>query len=384
MTQAKPHRVVLDVDVLEEMRERLKRVRLLPDLGPGWQRGVPTAWLRTLVQDWAAFDTAAFQDQLDGLVHLRAEFDGQSVHAVHVVGRGPDPIPLLLTHGWPGSFLEYLPILSLLCDPAAHGGDPADAFTVVVPSLPGFGFSGPPPENQSRRDVAHLWHRLMTEGLGHDRYVAHGSDLGAGVTAWLARDHPHAVAAIHLATPGLAVPPGPRSAAEDAFASASQSWTAEEGGYAHQHSTKPTTIAAALHDSPAGLAAWIGEKVVAWSSTLSDGAPAYDRELMLASLTLYWVTGTITSSMLPYWAHQHSPNLLPVDDPSPVPTAVTIFGGEMVPFPKPPRSLAERYFALMAWAEHPFGGHFPAVAAPELLARTLRETLLPAAQSFQA
>jgi len=290
-------------------------------------------------------------------------------------GRGPDPIPLLLTHGWPGSFLEYLKVLPLLSDPGGHGADPADAFTVIVPSLPGYGFSGPPPPGGfTGRQVAALWHALMTSGLGHKHYVAHGSDLGAGVTAWLARDQPGAVRAIHLATPGLAPAPAPRTEAEDAYAAAVETWTVEEGGYAHEHATKPATVGAALLDSPAGLAAWISEKVVAWSSTRPDGSPAFERELLLSTLTLYWVTGTITSSLLPYWSYRHNPEAaIPADDPSPVPTAVSIFGGERVPFPKPPRELVQRYYTLTQWAEHPTGGHFPAVAEPDLLARTLRD-----------
>ena len=291
-------------------------------------------------------------------------------------------MPLLLTHGWPGSFLEYLPVLTLLSDPGAHGADPADAFTVVVPSLPGYGFSGsPPPTGMTGRQVAWLWHELMTVGLGYERFVAHGSDLGAGVTAWLARDRPGPVAAIHLATPGLAVAAGPRTAHEESFARAVRDWTAEEGGYMHEHATKPGTLGAGLSDSPAGLAAWIGEKIVAWSSTRPDGSPAFDRELLLATLTLYWTTETIATSLLPYWAHRHLAGAaLPAGEVSPVPTAISIFGGERVPFPKPPRELAERYYNVTSWAEHPRGGHFPAVAEPELLAQSLRDAFRPMRQ----
>lgn len=363
--------------LLNDLRARLARTRPTRDLGSGWELGVPRDWLGTLLDDWRAFDIDVLQRRLDGFRQLRAEVDGQVVHAVYAEGRGPNPAPLLLTHGWPGSFLEFLELIPFLCDPAAHGAAQADAFTVIVPSLPGYGFSGPPPlTGLTGRQVAGLWQALMKEGLGHDRYVSHGSDLGAGVTAWLARDYPHAVAAIHLATPGLAPAPPPRTNPEDEFAAAAEAWTAEEGGYAHEHATKPATLAVALSDSPAGLAAWIGEKVIAWSSVRSNGSPAFDRELLLATLTLYWVTDTITTSLLPYWAYRHSPDAaLPADQPSPVPTAVTNFGGERVPFPKPPRELAERYYTLNAWAEHPVGGHFPAVAEPELLARTLRDTL---------
>jgi pimeloyl-ACP methyl ester carboxylesterase len=279
----------LPTDALRTLSHRLDGHRKSVDLGEGWERGVPGNWLDALLGDWRAFDTDALQRRLDALRQQRVELGDHVVHLVHAEGRGPSPMPLLLTHGWPGSFLEYLPVLALLADPGAHGADPADAFTVVVPSLPGYGFSGPPPPTgMTGRQVARLWYELMSVGLGYERFVAHGSDLGAGVTAWLARDQPDAVAAIHLATPGLAVAPGPRTPHEEDFARAVQDWTAEEGGYMHEHATKPGTLAAGLSDSPAGLAAWIGEKIVAWSSTRPDGSPAFDRELLLATLTLYW------------------------------------------------------------------------------------------------
>jgi pimeloyl-ACP methyl ester carboxylesterase len=374
-----PIRALLDSDALEELRDRLDRRRLLLTDAEGWGQGVPSRWLAQLLADWRAFDIERFQAQLDKLTHLRANVEGQSVHLVHAPGRGPDPLPLLLTHGWPGSFCEHLRLLPLLTDPAAHGGDPADAFTVVVPSLPGFGFSAPPPPGGLTAEaVAALWHRIMADGLGYQRYAAHGSDLGAGVTARLARAHPDAVLGIHLATPGLPTPTAPWTAAEQVYLAEVEAWTAEEGGYAHQQATKPATLGAALHDSPVALAAWIGEKAVAWSSTTGGGQTAFDRDLLLGTLTLYWATGTATSSLLPYWAARHTPgSALPAGDPPPVPTAVSIFGGEQVAFPKPPRELAERHFTLSHWREYDHGGHFPAVAEPELLAQILRDTFRP-------
>jgi pimeloyl-ACP methyl ester carboxylesterase len=373
--QASEHRFVLDRHALDDLATRLNRAPPSTDLGTAWDRGVPTSWLHDLIDDWRVFDPEDLQRQLDGLRQLRAVVEGRTIHLVVAEGRGYEPIPLLLTHGWPGSFLEYLKVLPLLSDPSAHGANAADAFTVVIASLPGYGFSGPPPPTGfTGRRVAAIWHELMSSALGHEHYVAHGSDLGAGVTAWLARDRPEAVRAIHLATPGLAPAPPPLSAEEEAYAAAVSAWTAEEGGYAHEHATKPATLGAALSDSPIGLAAWIAEKIVAWSSTRSDGSPGFDRELLLSTLTLYWATGTITTSLLPYWSHRHSPHAaLPADDQSRVPTAVSIFGGERVPFPKPPRTLAARYYTLTHWAEQAVGGHFPAVAEPELFAETLRE-----------
>lgn len=372
-------RVLLDDDVLADLRRRLAGARRGPELGPGWGRGVPSGWLDDLLRDWQRYDPSELAHTLGELGQLRVELDAGAVHLIHVPGRGPDPLPLLLTHGWPGSFLEYLKLIPLLSDPGSHQASAADAFTLIVPSLPGYGFSSAAaPEDVTGRQVAGLWHALMTE-LGYERYVAHGSDLGAGVTGWLARDHPHAVAGIHLATPGLAAVPGTQSSAEQAYAAAVRDWTAEEGGYLHQHATKPATLGAALTDSPAGLATWIGEKIVAWSATRADGNPAFDRDLLLATLTLYWTTNTITTSLLPYWAHRHDPGAsLPAGNPSPVPTTITVFGGERVPFPKPPRELAARYFTLAGWTERSVGGHFPAVAEPELLAGILRDAFRPA------
>src|SRR5258707_5990876 len=185
----------------------------------------------------------------------------------------------------------------------------------------------------------------MTEALGYPRYAAHGSDLGAGVTARLARAHPDAVVGIHRAPRGRPAPPLPWTPAEQAYVAEAEAWTAEEGGYAHEQATKPATLGAALHDSPVGLAAWIGEKVVAWSSTTGHGQPAFGRDLLLGTLTLYSATGTAASSLQPYWAARHTAgSTLPAADPSPVPTTVSVLGGECVPFPRPPRPLTERDF----------------------------------------
>lgn len=379
--QAEPMRPVFAHAETAELTERLDSAiqRLQVPGSPSgdadrWEMGVPHEWLSDLLGAWRRFDVAAFQDRLDALHHLRVTIDGLALHVIQARGHGPAPVPLLLTHGWPGSCLEYLNLIAPLTDPAVHGGHPGHAFDVIIPSLPGYGWSAPPPYGGfTAAQVAVLWHRLMTEGLGYRRYAAHGSDLGAGVTAWLARSYPDAVLGIHLASPGLPRPPQPWSPQERLHFDEVERWNIEEGGYAHQHATKPATLAAALLDSPVGLAAWIGEKIAAWSSQHPSGEPDFDRDLLLGTLTLYWATRTIGTSLLPYWAYRHHPNTaLPADDPPPVPTAVTVFGGEAIPFPKPPRQLAERYFTVTAWAEHHTGGHFPAIAAPHLLASTLR------------
>ncbi|HZU40458.1 MAG TPA: alpha/beta fold hydrolase [Solirubrobacteraceae bacterium] len=365
--------VALDRSALDRLRARLDDARFGPPLGEGWSHGVSHAWLTELLADWQRYEPARLQTRLDRMEHRRVELDGLSIHLVQTPGVGPNPLPLVLTHGWPGSFLEYAELVPLLTDPATHGTDPDEAFTVVTPSLPGFGFSDTRPVALSSRETARLWRQMMN-ALGHEQFVAHGSDLGAGVTSWLARDHQDAVLGIHLATPGLALPRSVEASHEEQrFAREAADWNRREGGYMHEHSTKPATLAAALSDSPAGLAAWVGEKLVAWSSTRADGSPAMTRERMLETLTLYWATGTIASSLLPYWAFSRHPEAhLPPGDPAPTSTAISIFGGERVPFPKPPRELAERYYTVRGWREHKRGGHFPALAEPALLATDIR------------
>lgn len=368
----------LNAESIKDLRHRLSASRLFRGDGDGWEQGTPHEWLKSLLDDWRDFDDISLQNQLDAYEHLRVNVGDVGVHLVRGEGRGSDPLPLILSHGWPGSFYEFKAIIPLLTDPLAHGASSNDSFTVIIPSLPGFGFSDPLPPGQSTHgQIAELWSRIMTEALGYDHYVAHGSDLGAGITARLARSHPETVAGIHLATPGLALAPKPWSAREETFADALKSWNSEEGGYAHEHATKPLTLAAGLLDSPAGLAAWIGEKVRAWSSgDLKESAT--ERDFLLATLTLYWTTGTIASSLFPYWAYVHATgDELVADEPIATPTAVTIFGGERVAFPKPPRELAERYFAVTSWNEHEVGGHFPSVSEPDLLARTIRDVFRP-------
>jgi pimeloyl-ACP methyl ester carboxylesterase len=377
-----PLRPFIASETIADLRYRLTHSRLPKPAGDGWERGVPVRWLADLVSDWLAHEMGGLQDRLDGLPHLSATIDGQLVHLVQVLGKGPDPLPLVLTHGWPSSFLEHGALIPLLTDPQATGGDAADAFSVVMPSLPGFVFSAaPPPGGLTYQAVAKLWHRLMAEGLGYQRYGAHGSDIGAGVTAWLARTAPDSVVGVHLATPGLAPPPRPWTRAVEAYLKEQEVWTAEEGGYAHEHATKPTTLAAGLLDSPVGLAAWVGEKLTAWSAPTAFEQPGFPRQLLLDTLTLYRATGTVDSSLLPYWTYRHTAGaVLPIDDPSPVQTAISVFGGERVPFPKPPRELAERYFTLTGWTEHDRGGHFPAIAEPALLASILRDFFRPLRQ----
>lgn len=365
-----PLRVALDPAVLEDLRERIARTRWPQEPPePGWAYGTELGYLRALLDSWHAFDWPAFQDRLNELPHRRTVVDGQELHFVHVRGDGPDPLPIVLTHGWPGSFLEFLDLIPLLTRP----DDPADAFDVVIPSLPGFGLSGPPARpGVINAVVADLWQRLMTDGLGYQRSAAHGSDIGAGVTAQLGLRHPERLVGIHLSATALARPPEPWSEDERRYFADMDRWTAEEGAYAHQHATKPQTIGYGLTDSPAGLAGWIAEKYRDWSDSGGDADTSIGRERLLATLTLYWATGTITPSMSMYHEHRRYGIPLVAGRPVPVPAGFALFPNEFRPVPSPPRELAERYYRVARWRELPHGGHFPAIEQPRALAEELR------------
>ncbi len=313
--------------------------------------------------------------QLDGLHQLRTRWTGQALHVVVAQGHGQEPSHCLSTHGSPGSFLEYLKVLPLLSDPGAHGADPADAFTVDRPIATRSRLSGPPPPTGfAGRQVAALWRALIASGLGYKHHVAHRSDLGAGVTAWLAADQTHCT---RQGDPPRHARPyactAPHTEPETAYAAA-----VEPGP--REGRLRPRTRHQARHawrrlsEPPAGLAAWIAEKVVAWSSTRSDGSPAFDRELLLSTLTLldYWHDHHVAVALLVLSPRSRGRPCQPIAPLRSRPRSATS-GGERVAFPSPPRELADRYSCLSYWAEHPVGGHFPAVAEPELLAQTLRD-----------
>jgi pimeloyl-ACP methyl ester carboxylesterase len=370
-----PFRVAVDQQVLDDLRDRIARTRW-PDPAPeaGWQYGTELAFLRDLLDQWRKFDWPAFERRLNDLPQYRAGIDDMHVHFVHVRGAGPSPMPIVLTHGWPGSFLEYLDLIPLLAQP----DDPSDAFDVVVPSLPGYGFTDRPTRpGVINAVVADVWHRLMTEGLGYARFGAHGSDIGAGVTSQLGLRHPDPLAGIHLSAFGLSKPPAPLTDDELRYFADDDQWTEAEGAYGHQHRTKPQTVGYGLTDSPAGLAGWIVEKYRAWADSHGDVEARIGRDRLLATLTLYWVTGTITSSMRMYYEHRRHATPLTAGQPIPVPAGFAVFANEFVHEPKPPRELVERYYQVVRWRELPRGGHFPAIEEPELLAEEIRAFFRP-------
>jgi len=361
---------------LDDLRERLARTRWPDEVdGAGWDYGASLAYMRELVEYWrTGFDWRAASLAMNTVPHFRARIDGVGLHVIHRRGRGSAPMPLLITHGWPSSFVEMLALIPLLADPGAHGGDPADAFDVIVPSVPGFGFSDRPGRGMTRSRVAGLWAALM-QGLGYPRYAAHANDIGAVISAWLAADYPDRLIALHTLMPSF--PPAvigadarPLTRAEQAFARRQERWEREEGGYNLIQETRPQTLAYGLHDSPAGLAAWIVEKWLAWTGEAGGVARRFSRDLLLANVTLYWVTGTANAANTSGPAR---PGASPRASRCPSGVALT---SEAIQ--RPPRELAERSFAdICRWVDLPRGGHFVAGEAPEVLAEELRAFFRP-------
>jgi pimeloyl-ACP methyl ester carboxylesterase len=368
-----------DADLLD-LRERLVRARIAPASGePGGGEGIDPAHLDALLTHWRdAFDWRATEARLNRLSHHTARIAGQTVHFVQQHGQGPQPMPLVLTHGWPGSFLEMERLMPLLCDPAAHGADAADSFSVVVPSLPGFGFSPAPREpGTGSFEVAGLWAELMRM-LGYERFGAQGGDIGAGVSAWLGVRFPERVVGMHMNyIPGSYRPPlgaghAPVSAAEQNFLDRAARFYDTEGAYAHLQGTKPHTLAIGLNDSPAGLAAWIAEKFAAWSDWRDHPREAVDIDSLLANISLYWYTQTIGSSFRMYVEGRARPMHLQGRVAPPV--GVALFPREL---PMPPRSWVERCFDVQRWETMQAGGHFAALEQPALLAEEIRAFFRP-------
>jgi len=340
-------------EVLDDLRARLRNTRW-PDQVPdiGWNQGTELNWLQRLVNFWMGeFDWRAWEQRLQAFDHL----SWQGIHFVYkraASGRGS---PLILTHGWPSSFLDYVGVLPML-----------DEFDVVIPSLPGYGFTPRPARTGiNYRYVAGRWHQLMSE-LGYTRYGAAGYDFGAGVTTVLALDHPESVVGIHLATLESDLTPAVNdselSDEERAYLAVNQAWETTERGYSTIQSTKPQTVGYGLNDSPAGLAAYISEKWHSWS----DVTPSLD--FLCATLTIYWVTQTITSSMRDYWDNRW----FPVDRAYiSTPTAFAAFTHQTVPEGEPPRSYVERVYNIQRWTVFPRGGHFAPIEQPAALAGDL-------------
>jgi pimeloyl-ACP methyl ester carboxylesterase len=367
--------IAVPEEVLTDLHDRIRRTRW-PSPAPGepWSLGTDLDYLRSILDHWEnGFDWRAVERDLNRVNQVRVRIDDLTVHLVHeraVNGRG---IPLILTHGWPSTFVEFLPLVPLLTDPAAHGID-GPAFDVIIPSLPGYGFSTRPARPLTMRDTASLWHRLML-GLGYSRYGAGGGDFGSGVSTFLALDHPDTVIALHLSNleldPYLGPGSPPLTDDERAFLDHEEDFVRREGGYNHVQSTKPQTLGYGLNDSPAGLAAWLLEKWRSWSDCDGDVDSRFSRDFLLTTVTLFWATGTITESMRDYHDNRDVYDTITAADRVRVPTGITLFANEFTNSAVPPRSWADRLYDLHHWHVSPTGGHFAAVEEPRLLAHDL-------------
>ena len=306
--QPEPFEIHIGDDVLDDLHRRLDATRWPDELpGTGWDYGSNMDYMKELVDYWRNdFDWRAQERLINSFSHFKAPVGGLGIHFIHERGQGPNPMPLVITHGWPGTFFEMHKIIPLLVDPASHGGDPGDSFDVVAPSLPGFGFSDHATvRGMEVAKTAALWDELMTNALGYPRFAAHGGDIGAGVTSRLGRGHAGSLIGIHLTSVTRPIPylgDGSQelSDAEKTHMREREEWQNAEGGYAHIQGTKPQTLAYGLNDSPVGLAAWIVEKYRSWSDCEGDVERRFSKDELLTTVTLYWATESISSSTRMY------------------------------------------------------------------------------------
>ncbi|MDQ0729161.1 pimeloyl-ACP methyl ester carboxylesterase [Microbacterium sp. W4I20] len=357
--------IVPSSEDMDDLRDRIKRTRWVPAWPvAGWEAGTDQATLRRLAERWVnEFDWNARQREIHALPWASVSLDGVDLSYLRFDAEQPGRRPLILTNGWPSSALELVDLARRLASPSAYAGDAADAVTVIVPALPGFPFS---PQRPTFDDQTHeLWHRLMTEELGFEQYTAHGGDLGAGITSRLAESHPESVVGIHLLA--VAAPPHFDEATvtveERAYLDEVQTWTAAEGGYQHQQQTRPLTLAPALSDSPVGLLSWIIEKHRAWSDSGGDLSRRFSDDYLLTLASLYWFSGSISTSLRPYYEYA-SGRMTRVTRVT-VPTALAVFPLDLT---HPPRSWAERTYNIVQYTVMPRGGHFAPHEEPELLA----------------
>jgi pimeloyl-ACP methyl ester carboxylesterase len=376
--QIEPFKIKVTQAILDDLRERLERTRWPDEVDQaGWRYGANLNYMKELADYWlTSFDWRAQERRINSYTNYQALVGDLRVHFIHERGKGPNPIPLLITHGWPSSFVEMLKLIPLLTDPSNHGGRALDSFDVIVPSVPGYGFSERPLQaGMTRWRVAEIWAKLM-DGLGYPRFGMHGNDIGAVISSWLALDYPERVLGFHTLMPSFPSPTfddnePPMSGAEKAFEATVNAWEGEEGGYNAIQTTRPQTLAYGLNDSPVGLMAWIVEKWRAWTDPQGPIEQYFSRDELLTNVMIYWVTETANSSARSYYERVHDTRRLGSNDKVLVPTGVALTKEAVQ---RPPRVWVERrYSDLRRWTEFPSGGHFLAMEDPKLLADELRE-----------
>ncbi len=375
MTTPRPFTIRVGDDVLVDLRARLERVRWPDEIPAGdWRYGTDLSYMKSLVAYWRErYDWRTHEARLNRLRQFTIPINGIDLHFIHEPGVGPAPLPLLLSHGWPGSIVEFEALIPRLTDPGRFGGDPADAFTVVAPSLPGYAFSFRPDQPRfGVVEIADVFATLMTDALGYRRFAAQGGDWGAFITSRLGAIYPDRLAGIHvnlLAVRRDLASPSEPTADEKAYAQQLQHWLREETGYQWIQGTKPQTLAYGLTDSPVGLAAWIVEKFRTWSDCGGEVERRFSKDTLLTNIMLYWITGAINSSFWPYYARTHQGWPIPDGQRVTAPTAYAAFPREIL---HPPRAWAERVYNIRRWTEMAAGGHFAALEEPDALAADIR------------
>jgi len=375
MTSIHPFRIHVPDETLDRIRTRVAEYpwHEMPDDG-GWAYGTNLDYMKEICAYWVnEFDWRKHEAEINRFSHYTAEVDGIDLHFIHEKSTSPTSMPLIISHGWPGSVVEFLDIIEPLAHPERFGGSKDDAFDVVAPSLPGFGFSGRPPRPYGPRKMAGMFDTLMTDVLGYDSYLAQGGDWGGAISSWLGYDHAPACHAIHINIMTMRHPDGPKGAEEEAWAVEFDREQMMEDGYRTQQATKPQTLSYAMMDSPVGVAAWLIEKFNSWSDTDGDDIESvHSKDSLLTNIMVYLVTGSFNSASWIYYGRREEGGRLlsPEGKRVEVPTAAALFPAE--PLPWPPRSYVERVYNISRWTEMPRGGHFAALEQPELLVEDIR------------
>ncbi len=380
--EVQTYKVDVTQDVLDDLKRRLERTRWPDEItNSGWDYGSNLAYVKELCEYWSTrFDWRAQERAINSYSHFRTNVDGLNIHFIHERGKGPNPMPLIVSHGWPGSFIEMMKIIPLLTDPASHGGDPADSFDVVVPSLPGYGFSDRPSKRgMGTSAMADLWAKLMTKNLAYPSFGAQGGDWGTSISARLGFNHPDVVKGIHITSLYIGSPylgPGSKelSAAEEQYVEEVKAWEQAEAGYSHIQETKPQTLSYGLNDSPVGLAAWIVEKWRSWTDCNGDIESVYTKDEILTNITIYWVTQSVGSSTRIYYEEREGAWQFKQGERIEVPCGIAVFPKEL---DHPVKDLADRMMNVKHWTEMPQGGHFAAMEEPALLVEDIRDFFRP-------
>ena len=370
-----PFTLFVPDEVLAQIRQRVVDYpwHEMPEDG-GWAYGTNLDYLKEFCSYWVEkYDWRAHEDKINGFDHFTTPVDGIDIHFIREEGSGPAPMPLILSHGWPGTIVEFLDFIEPLAHPERFGGDKSDAFTVIAPSLPGFGFSGRPPRPYGPRKIASLFGTLMKEVLGYEGYLAQGGDWGGGISTWLGFDAAPTCKAIHLNIMMMRHQDGPQTPDEEEWAEQFVREQELEEGYRTIQGTKPQTLSYAMMDSPVGIAAWILEKFNSWSDTTGDDVEsAHSKDVLLTNIMVYIVTRTFnTASWIYYGRREEGGRLFDTDGKRvEVPTACALFPKELLSWP--PRSYVERIVNVQRWTEMPKGGHFAALEVPDLLLNDIR------------